>query len=93
MLRASVTRVPAPDPPSHILGVAPAQVISLRALLPPRPLPTAPPEVRGARSPTRPLLSGAGWGWCARGLVLSGGGGEATPLSLGTQRPVLLLHC
>lgn len=55
-------RVLAADPPSRTVGAAGARLTSLRALLLPRPLPTAPPEVQGARASTRPLLSGTGAG-------------------------------
>lgn len=80
--RPPIPRVPASDPPSRPLGAAPARLTSLRAWLPPRPLPTAPPEVRGACAPTRPSDRELGQG--AGSPFSPEGGGKATPLSLGT---------
>lgn len=82
LLRPPVPGCP-PLTPYLVLLAFPQRVSPPRALLPPRPFLTAPPKVRGARAPIRPLLAGAGR-WCAWELVLSQGGGETTPLSFDT---------
>lgn len=53
-------RVPASDPPSRTLGAAGARLTSLRALLPPRPLPTARRRCEGPAPVPGPSCRGLG---------------------------------